>query len=87
MSFSVTFRRSQRIVACDADTFILDAASAAGLVLPFKCGRGVCGTCKSDLVSGEVDMQAAGGIRPREIAAGKILICCSKPVSDLVIDK
>jgi glycine betaine catabolism B len=27
-----------------------------------------------------------GGIRPREIAQNKILICCSKPQSDLRID-
>jgi hypothetical protein len=30
-------------------------------------------------------MQHAGGIRPREIAAGKILLCCSTPRSDLVV--
>ena len=59
--YSVTFSRSGRTIACDGETFVLTAATAAGLTLPFKCARGVCGTCKSDLVSGEVDMQAAGG--------------------------
>jgi ferredoxin len=47
----------------------------------------MCGTCKSKLVSGQVDMKHAGGIRPREIAQGQILICCSKPLTDLVIEK
>jgi hypothetical protein len=31
-------------------------------------------------------MEHHGGIRPREIAQNKVLICCSKPLSDLTID-
>ncbi len=38
------------------------------------------------MLSGTVDMQHSGGIRPREIAQNKVLICCSKPLSDLAID-
>jgi hypothetical protein len=32
-------------------------------------------------------MTAAGGIRQREIDQGMILICCSKPTSDLVLER
>jgi ferredoxin len=46
----------------------------------------VCGTCKSALISGTVDMKHAGGIRPREIAENKILVCCSTPLENLVSD-
>ncbi|MGB5934862.1 MAG: 2Fe-2S iron-sulfur cluster-binding protein [Ornithinimicrobium sp.] len=46
----------------------------------------MCGTCKSDLLEGSVDMQHAGGIRPREIASGKFLPCCSYPQGNLVIN-
>jgi ferredoxin len=46
----------------------------------------MCGTCKTTVLSGTVDMQHQGGIRPREIAQDKLLICCSKPLSDLRID-
>jgi len=46
----------------------------------------MCGTCKTTMISGTVDMQHNGGIRPREIARNKVLICCSKPLSDLTID-
>jgi len=72
-------------VECPADTTILDAAMAAGLTLPSSCAQGLCGTCKSTLLAGEVDMRHNGGIRPREIAAGKVLLCCSRPRSDLVV--
>ena len=85
-TYQVVFSRSDRTIECDADTNILDAAIRAGVNLPSSCGEGVCGTCKSTLIHGTVDMQHAGGIRPREIAQDKILICCSKPLDNLTID-
>ena len=84
--FSVEFVRSGRTFLCGADENVLDAAHAAGLGPPSSCGQGMCGTCKTTMLSGSVDMQHQGGIRPREIAQDKLLICCSKPLSDLRID-
>ncbi|WP_018156477.1 hybrid-cluster NAD(P)-dependent oxidoreductase [Demetria terragena] len=86
VSHQVTFQRSGRVIECAESTPLLTAAAHAGLSLASSCGEGVCGTCKLDLLEGDVDMQHAGGIRPREIAAGKILMCCSTPCTDLVID-
>ncbi|HLN50074.1 MAG TPA: SRPBCC family protein [Steroidobacteraceae bacterium] len=85
--FSVTFSQSGRTVPCRAAQSILTAAESAGLPLPFSWREGKCGTCRSRLVSGHVDMRHAGGIRQRQIDMGDILVCCSRPVSDLVIDK
>lgn len=82
----VTFARSGVTVECDAGTTVLTAAAAAGLRLPSSCQGGVCGTCKSTLLSGQVDMQHAGGVRQREIEEGKFLPCCSTPLGDLEID-
>ena len=84
--FSVEFVRSGRTFRCGADQNVLDAAYEAGLTPPSSCGQGMCGTCKTTVLSGTVDMQHQGGIRPREIAQDKLLICCSKPLSDLRID-
>jgi ferredoxin-NADP reductase len=86
-AFSVTFAKSGKTVACPPGTTVLAAARQAGLRLPSSCTRGVCGTCKSRMLSGRVDMQHGGGIRPREIDQGMILICCSRPLEDLVIDR
>lgn len=86
-SFRVEFTKSGRVIECGADTFILQAAKSAGLRLPSSCTKGMCGTCKSKLVSGQVDMKHGGGIRQREIDQGQILICCSKPLGDLVIER
>ena len=84
--YAVELRRSGRTVFCDARTTVLQAAAQAGLTLPSSCGEGVCGTCKTTLLSGSVDMLHAGGIRPREIARQQVLLCCSRPLEDLVVD-
>ncbi len=86
-TFSVIFAKSGKTVACPPGTTVLAAAKAAGLRLPSSCTRGVCGTCKSRMLSGRVTMQHGGGIRPREIDQGMVLICCSRPLEDLVIDR
>ncbi|HML30342.1 MAG TPA: 2Fe-2S iron-sulfur cluster-binding protein, partial [Hyphomicrobium sp.] len=85
--FKIEFTKSGRTIDCHSDQFILDAARAAGIRLPFSCSKGVCGTCKSKKLSGEVAMTHGGGIRQREIDAGMILICCSKPLSDVTVEK
>ena len=55
--------------------------------LPASCAKGLCGTCKSRKLEGTVEMNHAGGIRQREVDAGMILLCCSTPRSDIVIDR
>ena len=86
-SFQIEFTRSGRTIECGPDQFILDAARAAGMRLPFSCAKGMCGTCKSKKLSGDVVMAHNGGIRQREIDAGLILPCCSKPLSNVTLEK
>lgn len=83
---TVTFGRSGREVVCAPGTTVLAAAQQAGVSLPSSCGGGLCGTCKSGLLAGKVEMSHQGGIRPREVAAGKFLPCCSTPDGDIVVD-
>ncbi len=85
-TYSVELQRTGRTIECDQDTTLLDAVANAGISLPSSCQEGMCGTCKTTLVSGRVDMDHAGGIRPREVAEQKILLCCSTPCEDLVLD-
>ena len=85
--FDVEFRHLGRTVHSPAGSTVMQAAAAAGITLPSSCSQGLCGTCKSVLVSGEVDMQHGGGIRPKEIARGRFLPCCSVPLTRLVVDR
>jgi ferredoxin-NADP reductase len=87
LTYNITFGKTGRSIPCDQNTTILAAARAAGLRLPSSCTKGLCGTCKTRKLSGEVEMAHNGGIRQREIDQGFILLCCSKPHSDIVIDR
>ena len=51
-----------------------------------SCQNGLCGTCKIVKIAGEVDIAHNGGIRQREIDAGKILACCSRPKGPVEVD-
>jgi glycine betaine catabolism B len=86
-TYKVSFAKSRRDIECSSEEHVLDAAKKAGVRLPSSCTQGMCGTCKVKLVSGEVSMKHAGGIRQREIDQGMVLLCCSKPLTDLVVDK
>jgi len=86
-TFKVSFARSNREIDCGSAQHVLDAAKKAGVRLPASCTKGMCGTCKVKLLSGEVQMKHAGGIRQREIDQGMVLLCCSTPMTDLVVDK
>jgi ferredoxin len=86
-AFSINFSLSNRAVHCRADQTILEAAEAGGFPIPFSCRQGMCGTCRSKLVAGRVDMKHAGGIRQRQIDLGFILPCCSRPLSDVTLER
>jgi ferredoxin-NADP reductase len=86
LGYSIELRRSGRTISCGPGSTVLGAAALAGMTLPSSCGEGICGTCKTTLISGNVDMDHQGGIRRREIDQNKILLCCSTPTTDLVID-
>ncbi|KRB62105.1 ferredoxin [Rhizobium sp. Root708] len=85
--YQVEFSKQKKTLDVSADQTVLAAAKKGSVRLPSSCSNGVCGTCKSKLVSGSVEMNHHGGIRQREIDAGMFLPCCSKPLSDLVIER
>jgi ring-1,2-phenylacetyl-CoA epoxidase subunit PaaE len=64
---------------------VLDAALDLGLDLPFACKAGVCCTCRAKLVEGKVDMAVNYSLEPEEVAAGFILTCQSRPLTDRVV--
>ena len=67
---------------------ILDAALDAGLDYPFLCRGGTCGTCKTTLLTGSVDLlpYAHFALTDAERDAGLILACRAVPLEDCEID-
>lgn len=66
---------------------ILLAALAAGIPYPHGCKSGRCGSCKSRLVSGEVDLlpHTPFALSPEERADGLILACRAQPLTDATV--
>jgi ferredoxin len=71
--------------ACTEDQFILNAALAGGVVLPFGCRMGSCGSCTGRLVEGVVDRAEQMHLTDEQIAQGFVVLCKTRPRSDLVI--
>ncbi len=74
-------------VPVEAGDTILAALLRAGLVFPFSCQAGNCGTCKCELVAGEVDLlpYSEQALSREERARGLILACRSQPWDDAVV--
>lgn len=88
MSFQVTIQPSQHQFSADSDKSVLDAALAAGILLPYSCRSGACSTCKARVVSGTVEAghSAEQILTPQEIHEGFTLLCQARATSDLVIE-
>lgn len=67
---------------------VLAAALAAGIPIPHSCRAGRCASCKSKLVSGQIEYPqgAPPGITPAEVARGDVLLCQAQPRSDLAVE-
>lgn len=88
MTFQVTVLPSQHQFPAAADQSVLDAALAAGIVLPYSCRSGACSTCKAKVVSGtfEAGTSSAQILSPEDLSAGYTLLCQAHASSDLVIE-
>jgi CDP-4-dehydro-6-deoxyglucose reductase len=67
---------------CNTDQSVLDAALAAGLVLPYGCKNGACGSCKAPLNAGTVTHKHDNNTVKQALAEGAALLCCALPQSD-----
>jgi len=82
---SVSFARSGIAAHWKKSAYqsILELAEACDVPVRWSCRTGVCHSCESGLVSGAVTYQPEPLDQPAE---GNILVCCSQPVRDVVID-
>lgn len=81
---SISFARAGLSVSWDSRfQSLLELAEACDVPVRWSCRAGVCHTCECGLISGSVQY----GPEPLEPpAAGNLLICCSCPLEDVVID-
>lgn len=66
---------------------ILDVGLENNLKLPYSCRSGMCSTCISQVLEGEVKMDYNEVLTDREMDQGRCLLCTSHPlVNNTVID-
>lgn len=87
MSFTVTVLPSGARFTVDDDEPVLAAALRQGIVLPYGCRDGACGSCKAQIVEGEIEQGAhsAKALSRDEQARGMALLCCAQARSDLSV--
>jgi ferredoxin-NADP reductase/MOSC domain-containing protein YiiM/ferredoxin len=80
----VTFARSGMAVPFGDDWHsVLDLADACDVPTRWSCRTGVCHTCVTPLLSGDIGY-APDPLEPP--ANGQVLICCARPSTDIVLD-
>jgi toluene monooxygenase electron transfer component len=78
---------SEVTFGCAADDTLLRAGQRAGLGFPYECNVGSCGTCRFELVEGEVQMlwDEAPGLSENDRKRNRYLGCQSRPLGDCTI--
>ncbi len=81
----VSFARSGIAAHWNASAYqsILELAEACDVPVRWSCRAGVCHNCESGLISGSVAYRPDPLDQP---ADGNLLVCCSQPSGDVVID-
>jgi ferredoxin-NADP reductase len=81
----VSFSRSGISVRWRAQGYqnILELAEACDVPVRWSCRAGVCHSCECGLISGSINYRPEPLENP---AVGNVLICCSQPTADVVLD-
>jgi ferredoxin-NADP reductase len=81
----VSFARSGIAAHWKASAYhsLLELAEACDVAVRWSCRTGVCHNCESGLVSGAVVYGPEPLEKPTD---GNVLVCCSQPAGDVVID-
>ena len=88
MSFQVTVLPSGRSFDIEAQETVLDAGLRHGIVLPYGCKNGACGSCKCRMLEGRVIHGAhqQKALSAEEEASGLVLTCQAAPQTDVVLE-
>jgi ferredoxin-NADP reductase/MOSC domain-containing protein YiiM/ferredoxin len=81
---TIEFARSNLAVPWSRDyPSLLELAEACDVPVRWSCRTGVCHNCESTLIAGDVEY-SPDPVEPP--ADGSVLICCSQPREDVVLD-
>lgn len=81
----VHFRRADKRTEI-AGLTVLEAAEECGVAIAYECRSGICGQCKTKLVSGRVAMDVQDALTAADRAKGLVLACQARAIGDVVVD-
>ena len=87
MAFRISLPQSGRTIEAGPGETVLAAALREGIAYPHGCQRGRCGSCKSRLLRGAVEMLSHSpfALEPSERQQDLILACRAVPASDVTV--
>lgn len=88
MSFSLEIEPTGDLVEVEEGQTLLDASLRQGVYLPHACNHGLCGTCKVEVLEGEIDHGEASpfALMESERDDGFCLACTATITEDVVIE-
>ncbi len=88
MSYQLTIEPLSHSVEVQEGQTLLDAALRNGVYIPHACLHGLCGTCKVQVLEGEVEIGEASpfALMDFEREEGKCLACVATALCDVVIE-
>lgn len=88
MGYKLEIEPTGDVVEVQEGQTILDAALRQGVYLPHACNHGLCGTCKVEVLEGEVDLGDASpfALMDVEREEGYCLACTARALEDVAIE-
>ena len=83
---TIRFAKADKVVALPPDKTVLEVAESNGVSIDYACRVGVCGTCKTKLLEGQVTMEVDDALTPEDKSNNIILACQAKSVGNLVVE-
>lgn len=83
---NVSFLKTGRTAELPPEQTLLEAAEDCGVAIPFECRSGICGQCKTKLVSGRVTMEVQDALTSGDRAKGLVLACQARAMQDVAVD-
>jgi ferredoxin len=84
--FTVTFARSHKAAQINSGRPILALADELGIPVDSECRSGVCGRCKTRMLSGSVVMETQDALDSVDRRNRSILLCQARALEDVTVE-
>ena len=82
----VTFAKSNKTAVLTPDKSILEASEDIGVNIDYQCRVGICGVCKTQMLSGSVTQAVQDALTDADKGQNIILACQAKATGPVSVD-